>query len=47
MTQISLKFDDMLLEAVKAQAAKEHVPYQTWIKMILAKEIEKAKRRKD
>jgi predicted DNA binding CopG/RHH family protein len=42
---ITIKIEEDLLEAIKQQAAIEHLPYQTWIKQVIARELDRAKRR--
>ena len=43
--QISIKFDPVLLDAIKELALKNHVGYQTYIKLVLAKHVNSQKRR--
>lgn len=38
---ISIRMPSSLLKAVKARAKEENLPYQTWIKSLLEKRIEK------
>jgi predicted DNA binding CopG/RHH family protein len=38
---ISIKIDEDLLAAIKEAAAVDNLPYQTWIKFVIGKELKK------
>jgi len=42
--QISIKFNPVLLDQIKALAQKNHVGYQTYVKLVLAKHVNSQKR---
>lgn len=47
MKPVTIRFDEKLLKDIRSEAARQGIPYQTWVKMILLAEIRRASRRKD